>query len=310
MYLIMVGQGMRWWWGRPPGEQEYWNNPAAERLVGWSLVGLLIAVLALAVVVPVFTRLRYAAGGWWDRGWKSLVLVCLAFGVGVSSLGTFCMEYGSRNLSPVLVFLLPILATLALAACERGRRPLAGLFLAIGAGLVQAILRLGQTDHGRLGFWDLEDLFGLTLTFAILLPMLYLVAKGMIVLVGGQLGQGAATPLQARSPALELVRRDGVYLVRLEAAGAGDVGDVQATVYDGVQLDVTVELPQPSTEGLLFTTRRSGPLRVRARLPVPVEAEPRDVSVAHGLVEVALAPRGANAESGPSGAGSGSTPAA
>ncbi len=249
-------------------------------LVAWVLLGAFLLTLALTIISAIRAR-HEGSRGWWDNS-PALLITCGVYGLGTGLLVTWFLEQRISE-GALLGFLAAVFGTLALSAVERGRLPILGIVIAILSAALVSLIRIAMIN--RIGRWDEEEVIISALTALIVLPIGYLLIRGLLILVSGRTHDGSQG-LLSTPPPFEVRLVEERLVVRVEAPGLRSAEGVEVSV-DG--LTVTLRAPgrTPPADGLLFSTRPYGPLHAKVVLPAATNG-PVTTSVENGVITVSL----------------------
>jgi HSP20 family molecular chaperone IbpA len=256
-----------------------------EVVFGLTLVLSLGLVAGLARYAWVRLRSpRPPRPSFWRTG-KALLGSLGLYGLGSGLCTAWIMEWDGDEEGAVAFFVLGGIAVAVTSALERGRLPALGLLtgVVLGGSAAMGRIVIGGVREHYLDEIVIFFIFGL-----FLFPIGYLLLRGLLNLVGGQTaqrggGHGFGLPLQ-------VVAKDETYLVTVETPGLDDAQAVAATVV-GAELHLLVPRPMAKEGTLLYSTRPSGRFPIVVVLPQPLQ-DPWNVTVAHGLLTVQVAPIG------------------
>jgi len=251
------------------------------------LLGLLAAVgllLGLAITHTVARRRGWILGpSRWDHP-VALVAAPVAFGLGVGVLAGWSVDLEGQEGVLVTTVAFTVLAVALVS--ERWKVGLPLLALAMIVGGLALFLRIWIS--GRASRWILDDVAVVSFLQMPFVVLFYVFLRRFLLAHFGE-------PTRVRPPAVpslafDLLARDGLYVVALEAPGLAAATDVRAEVTDPQRLRVRVPRVRARDDEVLFTNRPAGLLDVEVPLPTPVQEHVVGVEVDRGLVSVTLSP--------------------
>jgi HSP20 family molecular chaperone IbpA len=254
------------------------------------ILGIGSAVVGIVILIMLGLRVarQDPKPSWW-RTEPALWVAVVTYGVGCGLFLTWCLEVWREDSAMFAMLAVWGLGLLALLP-ERGARPAGAILLAVFVG---GLVSLGRINLGSRGSSKSDEVVFCWVIGMFLLPLSFLLLRGLLNVVKSQEGGDGegVDPLDLELP-VQVVARDGTYLVTLEAPGLADAQGVEARV-EGKRLHVLVPRTcSDPAEELLFSTRFRGSFPVVVELPQVLQDPPWSLAVERGLLTVQVAPLG------------------